>query len=59
MGGSLEDWQKVATKLSNLKEFDVDGKLKEYVKNLSPVLDQFIDTYKGKASKLFWNNIYQ
>lgn len=49
MGGSLEDWEQVGKRLSSLKEFDVDGKLKLYVRRLEPVLEQFIETYKGHA----------
>lgn len=58
MGGSLEDWQKLAKKLTYLYEFDVDGTLKKYVRRLEPVIDQFIESYKGRASVEFWNNIY-
>ena len=47
MGGVLEDWEKLITKLKDLRQFDVDGKLKLYVKRLIPVLDQFLETYKG------------
>lgn len=42
MGGCLEDWEKVNKKLSYLKQFDVNGKLKKYVERLEPVLDEFI-----------------
>lgn len=49
MGGTQEDWENVYKKLGNLEQFDVDGDLKKYVKNLLPVIDQFIETYKGNA----------
>jgi hypothetical protein len=42
MGGTPEDWQKVASRLTYLKQFDVDGNLKYYIGRLEPVLDQFI-----------------
>jgi hypothetical protein len=28
------------------------------VQRLAPVLNQFTETYKGNAQKLFWNNLY-
>jgi hypothetical protein len=34
MGGSLDDWEKLAKKVSYLNEFDVDGQLKKYVRRL-------------------------
>jgi hypothetical protein len=38
--------------------YDVDGELKRYVNGLTPVIEQFIETYKGYAHVQFWNNIY-
>ena len=35
----------------------MDGKLKRYVKNISKILDKFIDTYQGKVDLNFWNKI--
>ena len=32
--------------------------LKCYINRLKPILDEFIETYKGKANIEFWNNIY-
>lgn len=49
MGGVLEDWEKLCTKLKNLEKYDLDGQLKAYVRGLLPVLEQFVETYKGKA----------
>jgi len=49
MGGVLEDWEKLCTKLKNLIKYDVNGWLKLYVRGLLPVLEQFVETYKGKA----------
>ena len=34
------------------------GKLKLYIARFNPVLEEFLETYKGKASLKFWNNIY-
>lgn len=33
------------TKTKGLLEFDLDGKLKRYVKNVCIILEKFIDTY--------------
>lgn len=58
MGGTLDDWQKIMKQLSSLQQYDVDGKLKSYIQRLTPILEEFIETYKGKANIEFWNNIY-
>jgi len=31
--------------------------MKRYVKNVSIILEQFIDTYQGKVDLKFWNKI--
>lgn len=42
MAGNLEDWQRLIQKLNNLEQYDVNGRLKKYVKGLRPVLEQFV-----------------
>ncbi len=37
-GGTLGDWEKILKKTNELKDYDVDGKLKEYIKNVSLIL---------------------
>ncbi len=37
-GGTLADWQKILQKTKGLREYDVDGKLKEYIGNVSLIL---------------------
>ena len=39
----------VRTKTEALIEFDVNGQLKKYIKNLIPILDKFIETYDDKV----------
>jgi hypothetical protein len=56
-GGTLEDWKSVLNKTKSLVEFDLDGKLKRYVKNILIILEQFIDSYEGKVDLDFWNRI--
>jgi hypothetical protein len=58
MGGQLEDWQNLEKKLLSLRQYDVNGQLKQYVDRLLPVLNQFTETYKGNAHEYFWNNLY-
>lgn len=41
MGGELEDWENLEKKLYFLRQYDVDGNLKQYVDRLLPVLKQF------------------
>jgi len=57
MKGSLEDWVKIKSKLSGLKEFDCDKNLIKYVDKLTPIIDKFIDTYQNKVDVDFWNRI--
>ncbi len=56
-GGTLDDWKKVLLKTSNLIEFDVNGVLKRYIKNVTAVLEKFIDTYEGKVDVDFWQRV--
>jgi hypothetical protein len=55
--GSEVDWIKVLTKLKALKVYDVDTNLVNYVDQLVPVIEKFIDTYNGKVDKEFWDKI--
>ena len=48
-GGILEDWEKIVLKTKNLAEYDINGLLKRYVKNVTEILAKFIETYKGKV----------
>ena len=59
MAGTLDDWERVVNKTKNLYQYDVDGKLKSYLRRLEPVLKHFIETYRGNVSTHFWNNIYE
>ena len=47
MDGTREDWVKLKAKLANLKKYDVDGKLKDYVKQVSVIINKFILTFEG------------
>jgi hypothetical protein len=56
-GGTLDDWKSVLSKTQLIKDYDVDGKLKSYVKNVSAILEKFIETYEGKVDLDFWNKV--
>ena len=55
--GTRDDWLKVLQKLLNLKQYDVDGKLKNYVNHVSEIIKKFMDTYDGNPDLGWWNNI--
>ena len=57
MAGVREDWVKLKDKLTGILQFDVDGKLKEYVKHMSIILDNFLLTFDGKPDVKWWNTI--
>jgi hypothetical protein len=38
-------------------EYDVNGKLKSFVKNVTAILAKFIDTYQGNVDLDFWNKV--
>jgi hypothetical protein len=56
-GGTLEDWKRVQAKTEALVEYDVNGKLKSFVKNVTAILAKFIDTYQGNVDLDFWNKV--
>lgn len=56
-GGTLEDWKNLRLKLEHLREYDVDGSLKNYVGKVGFILDKFIDTYQENIDLDFWNKI--
>jgi len=56
--GDLDDWNKLAIKVGNLKKYT--GKAKNwslYIDGVLEVINQFIATYKGNPDKDFWNKI--
>ncbi len=55
--GSYDDWTKVLEKLKKLEKYAVTPQLTNYIKNLSPVVQQFINTYNGKVDVNFWNRV--
>ena len=57
LDGTREDWLKVQKKLRNLEKYDVDGRLKEYVKHVDIIVGNFVDTFDGKPDVNWWNVI--
>ena len=50
MADTREDWAKMIKKLDNLAQFDVDGKLKQYIYHMRVILRNFLDTYDEKPN---------
>jgi hypothetical protein len=55
--GTRSDWIKVLDKTINLKKYDVDGKLVNYIDNLIVILNEFVKTWDNKPDINFWNRI--
>ncbi|WP_300602976.1 DUF4419 domain-containing protein [Niabella sp.] len=53
--GTPADWEAVYKKSNSLKKYDLEWWLKE----LDPVLTQFIATSKGQVDKDFWRNLFK
>jgi len=53
--GKTSDWQWIR---DNVTKFNKYG-LENWVKNLVPILDKFVETSKGNVDKSFWQNMYK
>jgi hypothetical protein len=51
--GKVEDWENILKKTKELEQYD----LKQWVKDLEPILLKIIETKKGKIDKTFWKDI--
>lgn len=51
--GTLEDWQKIMTKLDYLEKYDFEF----WLKRIRPIIAKIIDTKKGNIDKEFWLNM--
>lgn len=54
--GTLEDWQKIRTRIDRLATFDQPD-LAQWSLVLALVLDEFVNAYQGNADTEFWNRI--
>ena len=50
--GTIEDWEKVLTKIKAIEKFD----LQWWTKELKPIIKEFIETKKGNINLDFWRN---
>ena len=57
--GIRDDWEKVLSKLSNLRKYDVDGVLAKYVDHVEVILKKFLDTYDGNPDVSWWNTVME
>jgi len=63
--GSLDDWLSLRKKADDICSFDEEpgllgkkrGDFSKYIQNLLPILDEFINTYKGNVNNKFWDKI--
>jgi hypothetical protein len=55
--GTLVDWQKLLTKITDLKKYGVTKGWDSYINELLPIIEKLIDTYNGKVDVAFWNKI--
>ena len=51
--GKVEDWENILKKTKELEQYH----LKQWVKDLEPILLKIIETKKGKIDKTFWKDI--
>ena len=51
--GSVEDWEKINTKLEDLKKY----KLEFWIEKLTPIINKIIETKKGNVDKEFWHQM--
>lgn len=54
--GVLDDWLKLKEKVSNLHFFDIPL-INDWIEITLPILDKFIDTFKGNKRENFWQRI--
>ncbi|MBV9158858.1 MAG: DUF4419 domain-containing protein [Acidobacteriaceae bacterium] len=53
--GSLVDWERIRARIEVLGTFDLEW----WVGRLRPILDEFIQTVKGRPAAEFWQAIYK
>ena len=55
--GTRNDWVKIIGKIFNLRKYDVNGKLLEYLGKIQNILQEFLNTWDNKPNIDFWNKI--
>jgi len=57
--GTLNDWILLREKANQLQLFTLENdEFFVYINGILPILDQFIQTYKGNVNKQFWDTIF-
>jgi len=57
--GTLNDWILLRDKAYQLRLFDTEkDDFFLYINGILPILDQFIQTYKGNVNNQFWDTIF-
>lgn len=55
--GTEDDWKNVISKLEFTKQYDVNGKWLHYSNELTPILNEFLQTFIGNVNEDFWDKI--
>ena len=55
--GTLDDWVKLKQKALDLMTFMKQTKFEDYIANILPILDEFVNTYNGNPNQDYWNKI--
>lgn len=55
--GTLDDWEQLLTKLIDLKGRIEKTEWSDYTDRIQYIINQFINTYKGKVDVKFWNKV--
>jgi hypothetical protein len=53
--GTTEDWQLISEKAKGLSTYGLDW----WIKDLAPVLSQFVDASKDNVDRAFWNSFFK
>ena len=57
--GTLDDWILLHEKTNQLRLFTLkNDDFYVYINGILPILDQFIQTYKGNVNNQFWDTIF-
>ncbi len=57
--GTLNDWILLREKVNQLQLFTLENDdFFIYINGILPILDQFIQTYKGNVNNQFWDTIF-
>ncbi len=51
--GTKEDWENILVRIKQLEKYE----LKWWIKEIEPIIKEFINVYEGKIDKRFWRNM--